>query len=183
MINKLTQLPRYRQFGGCYLFDFNRGFFENGMCKSRVRYNPSTGVCDIYINFRTYEPKNPNASTYSIQYALKQLLGAGKFICNVSKSQKVRNREYYMVTVEFYFKTNKIPEPSVLDQVPETIESNLIPYEFERTDPKTGEKEYLTFQELPEGTVRYLIVRDCEEWDLSKTERKSRHCGYQWAFA
>ena len=183
MRKKLTPIPRYRQFSECYIFDFNRGFFENSMCKSRVRYNPSTGVCDIYINCRTNEPQNPNASSRSIQYALKQLLGAGKFICNVSKSQKVRNRDYYMTTVEFYYRTSNVPDQSALDQVPAIIDSNLIPYEFERTDPKTGEKDYLTYQELPEGSLRYLIVRHCEEWDLSKAERKSRHGGYQWAFA
>ena len=157
---KIIPPEKYRNNKGCFIFDYQMPFPENVARRSRVRYNPSTKVCDIYLNCHVTEPQNPTRSTKTIQYELKSLLGANKFICIVGPSIKPNGYDYYALNVQFYYTTDQAPDYRLLQKVPDIISDNLIPYEYQRTDIRTGVTEVFEFSELPKGN-KWRIIQEC----------------------
>lgn len=149
--------------GNCryLILDYKRPFFEPLMRESRIRFNQTTQVCDVYYNVQNEEHFNPVKTQKKVNRALKKLFGVEKSICVVNNPLKSSSADTFCMSVEFYFKKD-CPDLETALKVPALIEENCVPSEFLKTDITTGEQTVYKYSELPGSKTKVRkIARFC----------------------
>lgn len=110
-MNTAAKAETWFKFGEKYSFVYgDRGFSEHPRARSRIDYNPKTGVAELYVNSMAAHPVEETASKKAVGRELKHLFGAGRYICVVTPRSKTRGKDRYPSTVEFYCKPRLKPQ-------------------------------------------------------------------------
>lgn len=169
---------------GKMVFKYHRDFFERLDGESRISYQPSTGVAMLIYNFQTDYPVNGMATKKVLGRLLKEHFKADKYICVVQDGRKTKGTDNFTSSVEFYFRTDTIPEKA--ECIPNLIEGNLIQREFESIDPATGDNEYYNYIEIGEkfgNEARFRITQECENPTLNNSNKRRTIKGCYWQYA
>jgi len=158
--------------------NFLVNFDEKKDAKSYFSYNPTTKIATAVYYARTPSPVNIQSSK-PVRRALNLLFSVNRCICVVNSSQKSSKAVEYISIVEYYFRSDTLPDINKVVTIPKIIQDNVILQEFLRTDAKTGEVQIVPFSELPSGMPRYNIIKYCNTQNAVKRKIKG---GY-WAFA
>ena len=168
---------------GKMVYKYHRDFFERLDGQSRISYQPSTGVAMLLYNIQTEYPVNGLATKKVLGGMLKRHFNADKYICVVSDGNKVKNKDVFASSIQFYFRTDTVPENA--QDIPSLIEENLIQREFESTDAKTGDKEYYNYIELLNEfgyNARFRITQECECPTITREGNRTKIGGCYWRY-
>ena len=176
------QVPEgYRVFNGNYIYDYKMPFFERNDGKSRIAYNPTTGIGELYFNAKAEAPADLRKSEKRLGKLLQEALNAKRYICIVNGNQKTKGEPVFNLNIQFHFASDTVPENA--QAIQSIIENNIVPGMYKGYNPKTGETVCMEYSELPEGVTRYCIIEECNSPTFSKKGKRNTVQGYIWDYA
>lgn len=140
-------------------------FYPN---KSVATWNPHTHLFTIELYIYKTLRADVAKSRKAIYQVMRKYLKAGKHICIVGETNKIRNTEdVYLTPIQFYCKLDELPSEEIMERLPEYIAEALVPIELWRTD-KDGNESLINAADLgiKWGTISRCLFENgkyCEE--------------------
>lgn len=151
----------------------------NPMLTSRVTYQPSTGVFEVYVNMYDSKPYDPVRSRRSIGGALKGYFKVQGLTITDVLPGRCKNGKFN-TRVAFYAKTAERPDAGKVSKVREVIAKAAVEPLFRGVN-KSGDTVEYAYTELPfDANGRSRIYKGCYDRRAGVDRKNHAVQGYYW---